>query len=183
MTNSSHAPRGGSASALWITLLTVASTVTTVVLACATPFPALAALAAVHMRPRDGIMLMLAAWAASQLVGFCILDYPRDANTIGWSIALATAAIGSVWVAYRLLDKTNAMAKPLQLIASYCAAFVAFKLVVLLWSFGLGGVATALDPIILVRQFARNGAILIGLLALYHALVAIGAPRAPMLAA
>ena len=43
------------ASALWVSLLTAASTTATLALACATPFPALAALAAVHMRRRDGV--------------------------------------------------------------------------------------------------------------------------------
>jgi succinate-acetate transporter protein len=51
------------ASTLWILLLTAASTVTTLVLACATPFPSLAA---VHVNGGDGIVLMLLAWVASQ---------------------------------------------------------------------------------------------------------------------
>ena len=71
------------ASTLWISLLTAASTGTTLLLACATPFPALAALSAVHMRPRDGIALMMLAWAASQAVGFGLLGYPHDPATLG----------------------------------------------------------------------------------------------------
>lgn len=43
------------ASTLWTTLLTAASTATTFMLACATPFPALAALTSVHMRRHDGM--------------------------------------------------------------------------------------------------------------------------------
>ena len=40
---------------LWVVLLTAASLGTTWVLACMTPFAALAALAAVHLRRRDGV--------------------------------------------------------------------------------------------------------------------------------
>ena len=59
------------ASALWVALLTAASTATTLALACATPFPALAALAAVHMRQRDGVALMaLAGSAAVRAAGY-----------------------------------------------------------------------------------------------------------------
>lgn len=61
---------------------------------------------------------------------------------------------------------------------AYGVGFVAFKLVILAFSFWLGGVATTLDPDILARQFLRNGAILIGLFALYHGLVALGVPAA-----
>ena len=50
-------PSNRGASALWVTLLTAASSVTTLALGCATPFPSLAALAAVHMRRRDGLAL------------------------------------------------------------------------------------------------------------------------------
>ena len=91
------------ASALWVALLTAASTATTLALACATPFPSLAALAAVHMRRRDGIALMLLAWAASQFVGFFLLGYPRDGSTLAWGAGLGTAAVGSALAAYAAL--------------------------------------------------------------------------------
>ena len=71
------------ASALWVALLTAASTATTLALACATPFPSLAALAAVHMRQRDGVALMLLAWLASQGVGF--FAGPGGSGTFGVS--------------------------------------------------------------------------------------------------
>ena len=62
---------------------------------------------------------------------------------------------------------------------AYFVASVVFKLVILLWSLGLGGVATALSPSINARQFVRNGAILAGLLLLYRGLVSLGLPAAP----
>lgn len=166
------------ASTLWILLLTVASTVTTLVLACATPFPALAALAALHMNRRDGVLLMLATWVASQAVGFGMLHYPHDATTLGWAVALGTAAVASALAAGSIAGRLSS-AFPVRLAFAYVAGFVAFKAIVFLWSLGLGGAATALSPSIMANQFLRNGAILIGLLVLYRTLVALGVPAAP----
>jgi hypothetical protein len=165
-----------SASTLWIILLTAASTLTTWALACATPFPALAALAAVHMRRRDGVTLMLIAWAASQIVGFGLLGYPHDPRTMGWAVALGVAAVGSAWAAYAALSGVVRLPVAGRLGLSYIAGFIAFKATVLLFAFGLGGVATASAPDLLANQFVRNGAILIGLWALYLGSTAMGVP-------
>lgn len=166
------------ASTLWIVLLTVASTVTTLALACATPFPALAALAAVHMHRRDGILLMLAAWAASQVVGFGVHHYPHDPRTLAWGVALATAATAAVIAADFAIKRVGFLPVYARLAIGYVVAFVAFKLTVLIWAFGLGGVATTLSPVFTARLFLRNGEILVGLFALYHVLRAIGVPAA-----
>ncbi|MEG3166007.1 hypothetical protein U1701_15525 [Sphingomonas sp. PB2P19] len=160
------------ASTTWILLLTIASTATTLVFACATPFPALAALAAVHMHRRDGVMLMIASWVASQAVGFCVLGYPRDASTLAWGAAIGLAAIAGVLAAGAAARGTPAV----RLVLAYVAAFAGFKLAILVASLALGGVGTALSVEIMTRQFVRNGAILIGLLALYHALRGAGIP-------
>ena len=167
------------ASALWISLLTAASTATTLALACATPFPALAALAATHMRRRDGIALMLLAWTASQLVGFFLLGYPRDGSTLGWGAALATAAVGSALAAYAALGALAHRSVAARLSLAYAAGFTAFKGIILLWALVLGGLHTAMAPDLLAEQFVRNGAILIGLYLVYRLLVAAGVPAPP----
>jgi len=168
------------ASTLWIVLLTVASTATTLVFACATPFPALAALAALHMRRRDGLILMLLSWFVSQAVGFGLLGYPHELQTLLWAPGLLSAALGSAVAAYVVLARMGSASFAVRLITAYVAAFVAFKLVALVWAFFLGGIDSAYSLEVLVRQFVRNGAILLGLLALYHLLVRIGLPGAPV---
>lgn len=168
-----------SASTLWIVLLAAASIVTTLALACATPFTALAALAATQMRQRDGIALMVLAWAASQAVGFGALAYPHDAGTMLWAVALGMAAVASVVAARAVVARAGPQGDLARIALAYVAATLAFKLVILLWSFGLGGVATTLSPAINARQFVRNGAILVGLVILYRGLVALGLPAAP----
>ena len=166
------------ASALWIFLLTVASTLTTLAFSCATPFPALAALAALHMRRRDGLILMGLAWLASQLPAFLILAYKIKDTTAGWTLGLAVAATVSSVGAYAALKRLGTQSLVTRLAVAYVAAFIAFKLVILGFSFWLGGTDTALDMGIVARQFVRNAAILTGLLMLYHGLVAIGVPAA-----
>jgi hypothetical protein len=165
-----------SASLLWIVLLTAASLATTLALACATPFAALAALAAVHMRRRDGIALMLLAWLASQLVGFLVLHYPHDVKTLCWGAGLGSAAIGALLGAALSLSWVDNASVAVRLAVAYLAGFVAFKAVVLVWALFLGGVAITLDPVIMLRQLFRDGAILIGLYALYRGLIALGVP-------
>jgi hypothetical protein len=166
------------ASTLWIMLLTAVSTVTTLALACATPFPALAALAAIHMRKRDGVALVLLAWAASQMVGFCVHDYPRDASSIGWAVGLATAAGGAVTGAYAVIHHTGAVPAWFRTGGAYLGAFVMFKLVVLFWAMILGGAEMAFAPAIVAKQFVRYATILIALMALYRGLTSIGVPIA-----
>lgn len=167
------------ASALWVSLLTAASMSTTLVLACATPFPSLAALAAVHMRRRDGLVLMLLAWAASQFVGFFLLGYPHDGSTLAWGAGLGTAAIGSALASYAALRLAGYRSAAAQLGLAYAAGFTAFKGIILLWALVLGGLHTAMAPDLLAEQLLRNGAILIGLYALYRLLVFVGVPAPP----
>ncbi|WP_380872231.1 hypothetical protein ACFB49_31730 [Sphingomonas sp. DBB INV C78] len=164
------------ASTLWIMLLTIASTVTTLALACATPFPALSALAALHMRRSDGVWLAVAAWVASQAVGFGLLGYPHDPSTLGWGIGLGCAAVISALAAHAVADRFAGLGIAIRLGLAYVAGFIAFKAVIALFALKLGGMAISLSPSLMVEQFARNAAILLGLLALYRGLVAIGMP-------
>lgn len=166
------------ASRLWILLFAGASTVTSLLLACATPFPSLAALAAVHMDRRAGIALMLLSWVAAQAVGFGVLGHPVQANSLGWGVALGTAAVGSLLGARALLPRIAGAPVWARLALAYVAGFLAFKLVVFVWALGLGGAHVAADPAVMGKQFVRNAAILAGLYALYRGLVALGVPPA-----
>ncbi|HET6525344.1 hypothetical protein [Sphingopyxis sp.] len=170
------------ASTLWIALLTAASTATTLALGCATPFPSLAALAAVHMRRRDGLALMALAWAASQVVGLFLLGYPRDGSTLGWAAGLGTAALGSALAGYAALGALRYRSVAARLALAYAAGFTAFKAIILGWALVLGGLHSVMAPDLLAEQFVRNAAILIGLYALYRALVAAGVPAPPQAA-
>lgn len=166
------------ASRLWVLLFAGASTVTSLLLACATPFPSLAALAAVHMDRRAGVALMLLAWAAAQTVGYCVLGYPVEAKSLGWAAGLGMASVASLLGAQALLPRIAGAPVWARLALAYVAGFLAFKLVVFVWALGLGGAHVAADPAVMGKQFVRNAAILAGLYALYRGLVALGVPPA-----
>lgn len=57
--------------------------------ACAAPFAALAALAALSTDIRSGVVIAAGVWFANQAVGFAFLDYPLDS-----SCALSGAVLG-----------------------------------------------------------------------------------------
>ena len=162
----------------WVALLTATSAVTTLALACATPFSALAAVAATRMRPRAGFALMGLTWLVSQVIGFCVLDYPRDPGTFAWGFAMLTAALAAVAAARWGERAVRANAPSVRLATAFGTGFVAYKATLLAWSFVLGGVHVALSPYWTARQFGREALILAGLVALYHALLAVGVPAA-----
>ena len=175
-----HHNRG--ATTLWIVLLTMASLFTTWSLACMTPFAALAALAATHMRARDGAALMLASWAVSQGVGFGLLHYPHDATTLAWGVALGLAALGAAGGAYAALGVIGAASWPVRLGAAFAAAFVAFKLVLVAGDVVLNSpFSSTLAPRLLLAQVPREAAVTLALLGLYRGLVALGVPAVPAL--
>jgi hypothetical protein len=58
----------------------------------------------------------------------------------------------------------------------YGAGFIAFKLAVLAGALLLGGTATTLAPALMLRQFVRDGLILVGLQILYLLLRRVGVP-------
>lgn len=148
---------------LWIGLMTLASTVTTLVLACATPFPALAALAALYARRTEGVILMIAAWAASQVIGFFMLDYRGDAGNLGWSVCLAGAAISGLFAARLVLRRLENAADLLRFAGAYVAAYIGFKAIVLMGAIILNDGWAAFTPDVLARQFVRYAMIFAGL--------------------
>lgn len=167
---------------LWVALLTAASAATTLVLACATPFAALAAIAATRLPARDGAALIVAAWAVSQAIGFGLLGYPRDPVTIAWGGAMLSAVLAALVVA-RHAAAAITTGGALRLATAYGAGFLAYKLVLFGWSLLLGGVHTAASPYWTARQFGQEAVILAGLVALYHLLVRLGVPAAHRAAA
>jgi hypothetical protein len=160
---------------LLVGLLTAASAATTLALACATPFSALAAVAATRMPARAGFALMGLAWAVSQAIGFCVLDYPRDPRTLTWGFAILTAALVAHGAARGGLALVRAPHPLLRVGVAFGSGFIGYKLTLVAWSLVLGGFHTAVSPFYASRQFGRDALILAGLLALTH-VVAIGLP-------
>ncbi|MBN8953619.1 MULTISPECIES: hypothetical protein [unclassified Rhizobium] len=62
------------------------------VLACATPFAAIAAIASVTLKRRDGIAVVAATWLGNQAVGYLLLGYPREWDSFAWGGVIGLAA-------------------------------------------------------------------------------------------
>jgi hypothetical protein len=78
---------------LWLALLVGTSFVFTLGLACAIPFAAFAATAALTLSRRDTLVSISLVWFGNQLLGFAVLGYPWTASTFEWGIVLGVVAI------------------------------------------------------------------------------------------
>jgi hypothetical protein len=157
----------------WIVLLVSASVILTGRYACATPFPALAALAALEADQRDGITLVGAIWLVNQIVGFTILGYPQELQAYAWGAVIALSAYGAFFFARQaavLFARNSSIAISLGAIA---AAFFAYELVLYIASFLLPGCDEAFAlPIVLRIALLNIGTF--GLLLAGHRLAVAG---------
>lgn len=111
--------------ALWAAILATATIGGSYVFACAMPFAALAALAAIYLPRRDGAILIVAAWAANQLIGYCVLDYPRNFDSFAWGGVMGIAALltlGAGWAVERWVTQREAA-----LVSVFIICFAAYE--------------------------------------------------------
>jgi hypothetical protein len=153
---------------LWILLLTAASVFVTLGMACATPFAALAALAALHMSRRDGLALVGIAWLADQAVGYGLLQYPRTAGSVAWGVILGVAAVVALPERLRARGLLGAGA------AAFAGAFVAYQAVLVASTATLPSGAEALSLPVVGWVLRVNLLSLAGLLILYRLALWIG---------
>ena len=67
--------------------------------ACATPFAALAAVAALTLSRGDAYRIAVAVWLADQIVGYAIHGYPRTLESVAWGATIGAAALLATWAA------------------------------------------------------------------------------------
>jgi hypothetical protein len=158
---------------IWLILLPLSSLVFSLGFACATPLAAFGALAAVALSKRDGLILCGAVWLVNQVVGYSLLGYSWNINSITWGLALGGATIlaslSSRWI-YRRSNTRYFF----RLIAAFIAAFAVFQVsLYLIELFVLGGVQdSAVD--VVTRVLAINAGAFVGLLALHWLAVTVG---------
>ena len=133
-------------------------------LACAAPFAALAAVAALSLPISHALAAMAAAWLANQAIGFLVLSYPWDAQAALWGAAIGIASIACVLASKAVLDVagSNAWLRP---IVGFGAAFVVFELALLAWVPLLGDGAM-FAPAVVAEVLGYNAAFLAALLVL-----------------
>lgn len=116
-----------SSRAAWWGILGVVTLVTTLGFACATPFAALAALAAVNLSRRDAVLLMGASWLINQAVGFTMLHYPLNWDCYRGGLDLGLAALACVGASLLVCQRLHQSKSFLALTATFAASFVAYE--------------------------------------------------------
>jgi len=158
---------------IWLILLLLSSLVFTLGFSCATPLAAFAAVAAVAFSRRDALILCGGVWFVNQVVGYTVLRYPWNVNSVSWGLVLGAAtmiaSLASEWI-YRHSKTPNL----LRLVAAFITAFAVFEVALFAVAlFGLGGVEDFAAGIV-VRIFAINSGAFVGLLVLHWLAVTVG---------
>jgi hypothetical protein len=110
-------------------LLTAACALASFVFACATPFAAFAVVAAATLPLGPALVMVTVAWLVNQAIGFGVLHYPLDLNTLLWGFAIGAAALietGASKLALRSVPRT---ASPVALGLALIAAYAAYEVV------------------------------------------------------
>lgn len=122
-------PRASHVTSAWIAALIIGSVILSGKFSCATPFAALAALAALDFNRKEGLLVVLAVWLANQFVGFAFLGYPHEATTYAWGLAIGLAALASYVAARAVSTKLPNANLAIVCAASLAAAFIAYEAV------------------------------------------------------
>jgi len=147
---------------LWLALLLAASVGFTLGFACAVPFAAFGAIAALTLNRRDALLLTLALWLLNQVVGFTILQYPWDATTLTWGVVLGGVAVLTTAAAQAVIRGRSGVTA---MIASFAAAFIVYEGSLYLVSAGALGGTDDFTAEIVDRILAINATAFAGLLA------------------
>src|SRR6201996_4268853 len=111
-----HAPLFGFA------LLAASCALASFALACATPFAAFAVIAAAMLPLQAALLAVTGAWLVNQAIGFGLLHYPIDTNTMLWGFAIGAAALAATAMSAAVLRALRHHCTPLALAAALIGA-------------------------------------------------------------
>ena len=162
---------------LWLAILVGGTIAFTLVFACAAPFAAFGAAAALTLSRRDALAVTVALWLANQLTGFIVLSYPWTLNSVAWAPALGIAAvlgtIAAQWTVRRLTGGSDLV----RVLAAFVPAFAVYEVAIFLVSAALLGGIEMFAPSIVGRVFVTNVAALVGLYGLNRLGMSLGLRR------
>lgn len=173
--------RGGWRHALWLALLVAASVAFSLSLACAMPFAALGAAAALTLCRRDAVLVAGAAWLVNQLVGFAVLGYPWTASTLAWGVVLGVVAVLTTVAAQSAAQRIHRHGALAVTLASFLGAFVVYEGGLFVVAALLLGGTEDFVPTIILRILEINAGAFLGLLALNRLGTAVGLAAKPTL--
>ncbi len=161
----SHAMSIGWRRPAWMAFLAAASIGFSLGFACAAPFAAIAAAAALTLDRRRAMVLVGALWLANQGIGFGVLHYPWTVDSLAWGGGLGVIALISVLAAEfgaKHLAALNAKIAPA---VAFLSAFAAYEGILFIVSLMSQSGAADYTLAIAARIFAINAAAFAGLLA------------------
>ena len=141
----------GTARLVWPIILSLGAFVGSWATACVFPFAGFAAVSALTTDLRRGLTAVAGVWLMNQAVGYSLLAYPTDANTVAWGIAIGAGAAAGFFAA------RFASRMPGKIVAAPIAAFAAYELLLYAVAHAIGGLETFTPAIVL--EIARNDAI------------------------
>lgn len=160
--------------ALWLALLVAASVAFSFGFACAMPFAAVGAIAALTLSWRDAVLLTVAVWLANQLVGFAALAYPWTPNTFAWGVALGAVAVLATVAAQSIAGRLDGRGAAVVSLAAFVGAFIMYEGGLFVVAATLLGGTEDFAPAIVTRIVEINTAAFIGLLVLNRLAIAGG---------
>lgn len=159
----------------WIGLLTVACALLTLQFACATPFAALGALAAVNMSRRDAFFLAVSAWLVNQAIGYGVLGYPNALSTHAWGIAIGIAGVLAVAAARPVAARLRATGGAIvATVAAFVAAGAVYQIALYPWSLILPDGVPAMSFGVVTYVLKWNVIALVALLVLHQLALKVG---------
>lgn len=159
----------GTSRLVWPVILSLGAFVGSWATACIFPFAGFAAVSALTTDLRRGLAAVLGVWLLNQAVGYSLLGYPTDANTIAWGLTIGAGAFAALFAA------RAAARLPGVVIAAPIAAFATYELLLYVVARIIGGLENFSADI--VAQVARNDAIWFAGLMAVRLLLTKAAPR------
>lgn len=132
--------------------------------ACATPFAAFAALAGAMLPSSAALLVVMAAWIVNQAIGFGVLGYPMEMNTLLWGLAIGVAALAATAVSAQVPRHLPQGGRAATLTLAVIAAYAAYEIVLLAFAPDLGG-SGAFTMTIIARLGLLNVVWMLGLVA------------------
>lgn len=162
---------------LWLAILIVATIAFTLVFACAAPFAAFGAAAALTLSRRDALLATVALWLVNQITGYLVVGYPWTLNSVAWGPALGIAAVlgtlSAQWVVRRLAEAGGLV----RALTALILAFAVYEVAIFLVSAALLGGLEMFAPVIVGQVFVTNVAALVGLYGLNRLGASLGLRR------
>lgn len=152
--------RSSAARAVWMALIVIAGAGLSLIYACATPFAALATLAALKTNKRDTALVIGLVWLANQVIGYGFLGYPRTWDSLAWGGAIGVAAGMALLTALALAPRRKG---PFAISLPFVGAFTAYEFSLYVASFVLPSEVGAFSLSVVRQIFVANALVLVAL--------------------